>query len=63
MRDTVAAFAAGLTGRKTMAKGQVRSNREAKKPKQAKKVASPAAGVSWATAPKTTATSAPAKKK
>jgi hypothetical protein len=46
-----------------MAKGQVRGNREAKKPKQPKKVPSPAAGVPWSTTPKTTAASAPAKKK
>ncbi|HZZ05259.1 hypothetical protein [Paraburkholderia sp.] len=46
-----------------MAKSTMRGNREAKKPKQAKKVISPAAGVPSATAPKTVAASAPAKKK
>jgi hypothetical protein len=44
-----------------MAKGQLRGNREAKKPKQPKKVPSPAADLSWPTAPKTA--SSPAKKK
>jgi hypothetical protein len=41
----------------------MRGNREAKKPKQPKKVISPAVGVSPAIAPKTAAGSAPAKKK
>jgi hypothetical protein len=46
-----------------LAKSTMRGNREAKKPKQPKKVVSPAAGVSLAIAPKTAAASAPAKKK
>ncbi|SAL03209.1 hypothetical protein AWB81_06352 [Caballeronia arationis] len=46
-----------------MAKGQARSNREAKKPKQPKKVTSPAEAVSWTTTSKGTAASAPSKKK
>ncbi|MFM0604407.1 hypothetical protein PQR05_07735 [Paraburkholderia sediminicola] len=46
-----------------LAKSTMRGNREVKKPKQPKKVISPAAGVSLATAPKTAAASAPAKKK
>jgi hypothetical protein len=45
-----------------MAKGQVRSNRETKKPKQPPKAPSPAAGVNWA-APKATAAGSPAAKK
>jgi hypothetical protein len=49
-------------GSNIMAKGQARSNRETKKPKQVKKLASPAAGVAWA-APKATAVASPAKKK
>jgi hypothetical protein len=46
-----------------MAKSQARGNREAKKPKQPKKVPSPAAGVSAAAAPKNIAGGAAAKKK
>jgi hypothetical protein len=46
-----------------MAKSQARGNRESKKPKQPKKVASPAEVVSWATTPKGTAANAPTKKK
>jgi hypothetical protein len=44
-----------------MAKGQQRSNREKKKPKQAKKVASPAS--SFVAAPVKPATGAPGKKR
>ncbi|MEC5409813.1 hypothetical protein VOM14_30205 [Paraburkholderia sp. MPAMCS5] len=46
-----------------MAKGQQRGNREAKKPKQPKKVPSPETDVSWTTARKSSATSSPMKKK
>jgi len=46
-----------------MAKSQARGNREAKKPKQPKKVASPAEVASWGTSPKSTVASAPTKKK
>jgi hypothetical protein len=46
-----------------LAKSTMRGNREAKKPKQPKKVISPAAGASSAIAPKTTAASAPVKKR
>ena len=47
-----------------MAKGQLRGNREAKKPKQPKKLASPAVEGTWpATSKTTTAPSKPAKKK
>ncbi|MDR5775443.1 MULTISPECIES: hypothetical protein [unclassified Caballeronia] len=46
-----------------MAKGQVRGNKEAKKPKQPKKVESPAAAVSWATPKKSAEASASVKKK
>jgi hypothetical protein len=46
-----------------MAKGQLRGNREAKKPKQPKKAPSPAAEVSWGVTPKTASSSAQAKKK
>jgi hypothetical protein len=45
-----------------MAKGQAKSNREAKKPKQDKKLVTPAAAASWA-APKTGAANTPTKKK
>lgn len=46
-----------------MAKSQLRGNREAKKPKQPKKLLSPAVESSWPTTSKTTVTSKPAKKK
>ncbi|MCX4147904.1 hypothetical protein PQR70_28295 [Paraburkholderia madseniana] len=46
-----------------LAKSTMRGNREAKKPKQPKKVISPVAAVSSAIAPKTAAVNAPAKKK
>jgi hypothetical protein len=46
-----------------LAKSTTRGNREAKKPKQPKKVISPAAGVSSTIAPKTAAANAPARKK
>jgi hypothetical protein len=46
-----------------MAKGQLRGNREAKKPKQPKKVPSPAADLSWAATGKASAASGQAKKK
>lgn len=46
-----------------LAKSTMRGNREAKKPKQPKKVVSPAAGVSSAVAPKTAAATGPARKK
>ncbi|TAL92903.1 MAG: hypothetical protein EPN73_23265 [Paraburkholderia sp.] len=46
-----------------LAKSTMRGNREAKKPKQPKKVISPAAGVSPASAPKTVAASTPPRKK
>ncbi|NPT53647.1 hypothetical protein [Paraburkholderia elongata] len=46
-----------------LAKSTMRGNREAKKPKQPKKVISPAVGVSSAIAPKTAAANVPAKKK
>lgn len=46
-----------------MAKSQLRGNREVKKPKQPKKLVSPAAEVSWASAPKAVALSRPVKKK
>ncbi|WP_183082085.1 hypothetical protein [Paraburkholderia sp. BL23I1N1] len=46
-----------------MAKSTMRGNREAKKPKQPKKVISPTAGVSSVIAPKTAAANTPAKKK
>jgi hypothetical protein len=49
--------------RNMLAKSTMRGNREAKKPKQPKKVISPAEGVSPASAPKATAASAPARKK
>ncbi|MCC8405313.1 hypothetical protein LJ655_26215 [Paraburkholderia sp. MMS20-SJTN17] len=48
--------------RNTMSKGQLRGNREAKKPKQPKKIPPPAADLSGTTAPKTSASS-PTKKK
>ncbi len=46
-----------------MAKGQARSNREAKKPKQPKKVVAPGAVVFGGTTPKTNTAGAAAKKK
>jgi hypothetical protein len=46
-----------------MAKGQQRGNREAKKPKQPKKVPSPAADLSWTKAPKIFPAGSPEKKK
>ncbi len=46
-----------------MAKGQLRGNKEAKKPKQPKKQPTPATGVSWNTAAKTVTPTAPVKKK
>ncbi len=51
------------SGSRIMAKGQVRGNKEAKKPKQPKKVESPAAAVSWATPKKSAEASASVKKK
>jgi hypothetical protein len=48
---------------KNLAKSTMRGNREAKKPKQPKKVISPVAGASSAIAPKTAAASAPVKKR
>jgi hypothetical protein len=56
-------FRDGQIWRNILAKSTMRGNREVKKPKQPKKVMSPAGGVSPALAPKTTAGSAPAKKK
>jgi hypothetical protein len=46
-----------------MAKGQMHGNREAKKPKQPKKLPSPVAGALSAPTSKTGSSSAPAKKK
>ena len=46
-----------------MAKSQLRGNREAKKPKQPKKLLSPAVEGVWPTPTKTTVTSKPEKKK
>jgi hypothetical protein len=46
-----------------MAKGTTRGNREAKKPKQPKKVAPPADGTSLANGLKAAATSVPPRKK
>jgi hypothetical protein len=46
-----------------LAKSTTRGNRESKKPKQPKKVISPAAGVSSAIVPKAAAASKPAKKR
>jgi hypothetical protein len=46
-----------------MAKGTTRGNREAKKPKQPKKVVAPAVGMSSTITPKTASVSASAKKK
>jgi hypothetical protein len=46
-----------------MAKGQQRGNREAKKPKQPKKVPSPAADLSWTKTPRNSAAGSPEKKK
>lgn len=46
-----------------MAKGQVRSNREAKKPKQPKKLPSPLAGTLSAAVPKAASSRESAKKK
>ncbi|AIP34929.1 hypothetical protein DR64_8465 [Paraburkholderia xenovorans LB400] len=46
-----------------LAKSAMRGNRETKKPKQPKKIASPAAGASPALAPKTIAAREPARKK
>ncbi|TDV19621.1 hypothetical protein C7408_102366 [Paraburkholderia caballeronis] len=46
-----------------MAKGQLRGNREAKKPKQPKKLLSPAVEGAWPAASKTAVPSKPAKKK
>jgi len=46
-----------------MAKGQLRGNREAKKPKQPKKIPTAAAEVAWPATSKATATGKPAKKK
>jgi hypothetical protein len=45
-----------------MAKGQLRGNRETKKPKQPKKPSSPSTGVNWTT-PKPVTSSTAAKKK
>ncbi|MFM0156048.1 hypothetical protein PQQ99_26490 [Paraburkholderia sediminicola] len=53
----------GQIRRNMLAKSTMRGNREVKKPKQPKKVISPAAGVSLAITPKTAVASAPAKKK
>jgi len=46
-----------------MAKSQLRGNREAKKPKQPKKLQSPAGEGAWPATSKTTVPSKPAKKK
>lgn len=49
--------------RDMLAKSTMRGNREAKKPKQPKKVIAPVTGVSPASAPKAIAARAPARKK
>jgi hypothetical protein len=46
-----------------MTKSTTRGNREAKKPKQPKKVLAPAVGVSSTAAPKAASANAPARKK
>jgi hypothetical protein len=46
-----------------MTKSTTRGNREAKKPKQPKKVLAPAVGVSATVTPKAASASAPARKK
>lgn len=46
-----------------MAKGQLRGNREAKKPKQPKKLLSPAGEKTWPATSKTIVPSKPAKNK
>ncbi|WP_221410267.1 hypothetical protein [Paraburkholderia dinghuensis] len=46
-----------------MAKSQLRGNREAKKPKQPKKILSPAGEGAWPTPAKTSVSGKPAKKK
>jgi hypothetical protein len=46
-----------------MAKGQLRGNREAKKPKQPKKSPSPSADLAWKAVPTPSTVSVPAKKK
>ncbi|MGH8777614.1 hypothetical protein [Paraburkholderia sp.] len=64
MTEGAVAAAAGKNWRSTMAKGQLRGNKEAKKPKQPKKPTLPAGGISrTATSLKTPASSEPAKKK
>jgi hypothetical protein len=52
-----------MGGENIVAKGQVRGNKEAKKPKQPKHVASPADAVSWATPKRVAEASAATKKK
>ncbi|WP_133649757.1 hypothetical protein [Paraburkholderia flava] len=64
MTREAVAVAACKNWRNTMAKGQLRSNKEAKKPKQSKKPTPPVGGISrTATLLKTPASSEPAKKK